>query len=114
MGKVKEINAHSTKCPSCGNNMTFSPDDKTLLCKTCNNKSEIKSKKTILKHNVLNNNLTSNNGDDWAKENKEMDCPNCGAGVLLPNYQMTATCPYCDTSLAKFLENPRTAAFDAE
>ena len=100
MARTKKIEAHSIKCDACGDNMVFSPDKNALYCSSCHSTKEILSNRDIQKHDVLTlGEISNEKGEAWAKEEKGMKCPNCGSNVILHNYQMSATCPYCDTSL---------------
>lgn len=95
----KQISSHSHKCASCGDDMRFNPEKCDLICPSCKCERAIKHNTNFTKHPYDKNaNLTDKN-DEWAKDNKIMKCPNCGASVLLAKYEVTATCPYCTTPL---------------
>ena len=94
----KKIKASTSNCTSCGDNMMFNPDTDSLFCPSCKSVKEIKSTTTIAKHDVEDSNTFTNN-TEWLKQKRAMQCPNCGASVMLNNYEVTQKCPYCDTSL---------------
>ena len=98
--KAKKVEAYSTKCSSCGDNMIFSPDAKALVCHSCSQKKAIDVDANVDSHPVLVNEETVKiKNSEWASSQKNMNCPNCGAIVSLPSYDTTATCPYCESHL---------------
>ena len=96
----KKITALTKKCSSCGFDMVFDPDKKSLFCVSCHNKQDIVSKPGLNKHNLnTEDTLLNHENQEWAQEMKTMQCPNCGAHSVLQNFNTSATCPYCNTSL---------------
>ncbi|MBQ8908731.1 MAG: hypothetical protein IJY90_00360 [Clostridia bacterium] len=95
----KKISATFTKCPSCGDDMVFNPDGQCLSCPSCQNIEIIHSKTQYAKHDFDLENPSMDANEKWAQDEKIMKCKNCGASVVLQGYQVSANCPYCDTSL---------------
>ncbi len=96
----KKIKASTSNCSGCGDNMVYNPETESLFCPSCKSAKKVVSKSGMPKHNVDDNSeLLTNKNQDWSKQNKSMECPNCGAHVVLNNFQVTSHCPYCDTSL---------------
>lgn len=99
------IKAIANKCSGCGNDMVFNPDFGCIVCPACSNKKEIISSSSIKKHDLNKANSTTNNNAEWASQIKSMSCPNCGAKIILNNYQASSKCPYCTSSLIASMEN---------
>ena len=98
MNKNK-LSARSCKCEGCGDDMIFSPADGMLYCPSCASKKEIKTPNEYSKHPMNEFVDGADDNKKWAEQQKSMDCPNCGAEVVLGNYQVAARCPYCSSEL---------------
>ncbi len=110
----KKIKALTSNCAGCGDNMVFNPEVDMLFCPSCKSTKPIKSVAGIPKHDFEEKNLNaSNKNEEWLKTNNSMECPNCGAHVVLHNYQVTSNCPYCDTSLIASKDNSSALQPDA-
>lgn len=75
---MKEILAE-TKCPGCGQELTFNPTTQTSVCKYCG--------KSIL----------INPGMGIDEEDNVSDCPNCGARMEFDISSQKAKCLYCNS-----------------
>lgn len=95
----KKLKTNVGKCQTCGGNRLFNPDSQTLDCPSCKSKTPIDSEKGLFKHELDKSNKLTHHKNDSAKEIRSMQCPNCGACVVLLDYQTSAVCPYCDTSM---------------
>lgn len=96
-GKVK---ATLSKCSGCGDDMIFNPDSDCLFCVSCKSQKQIKSQLGLPKHDIKEQDiLSSHKNSEWLNHSKSMHCPNCGAQVLLQQFQTSANCPYCNTDL---------------
>lgn len=95
----KKIKALSNQCVGCGDNLIYNPETASLFCPSCKQTKKITTKSGMPKHDVKSSLNNSNKNKDWAETNKYMECPSCGASVILKNFQVTSACPYCDTSL---------------
>ena len=101
----KAIKALSNKCSGCGDDMIFNPDLNCVECPSCKNQNKIESLSTIKKHAVENNNALLDKNTEWLSENREMQCPNCGALVVLNKSQVASSCHYCGSDLIASMEN---------
>ena len=97
--KIKYVGASSNKCDGCGSNLIYNPDLKCLHCPSCKKNKAIKTSGAYLFHDFNINAPEIDANEDWKNENKAMKCSNCGATVVLKDYEISSTCPYCDTSL---------------
>lgn len=100
----KEVKALSNKCDGCGYDLVFNPDTNSVVCSSCNKEIAIKTNKDYLKHDVDNKETLKDKNTEWANQNKAMNCPSCGAQVILNKFQAASTCPYCNSELVVSLE----------
>ena len=96
---ASKIKAMANKCSGCGDNLEFNPDASCLSCPSCKNMVNINSTLGMPKHKLNEEKLSSHKNNSWASLVKSMQCPNCGAKVVLQTYETSASCPYCATSL---------------
>ena len=98
--KEKKIESNQFKCKGCGGNLIYSPDSKDLLCPKCSNHYKIEKTKTFVRHPLDKTKAIKDvEYKEFIAENKIFRCNNCGANVILNNYEITKDCPYCNTSL---------------
>ena len=95
----KKVGHVTNSCSGCGDNMIFSPESQSLFCPSCKKTKEIVSNTNISKYDVTSAENAADKNLVWMETSKSMQCPNCGARVVLSNYQTSSSCPYCDTSL---------------
>ncbi len=96
-GEVPEIENETAveKCPSCGANMTFSPEKGSLVCPFCGTEKQIFSK-TAEELDFRNIMLSGNNS--WGNETHVFRCENCGAKEVLDKSEIATSCSFCGTS----------------
>ena len=110
----KKIKAIISNCSGCGDTMIYNPEINMLFCPSCKSSKKIKSNLGMPKHDVNSKDeKLLNKNQEWIKNIHEMECPNCGAHVMLNNYQVTTNCPYCDTSLIASKNNSSALHPDA-
>ena len=80
------------KCPSCGNDMKFSPETQTLRCDHCGTERTFEKDEFLIERN-LQEMLSIN--DSWSKEAIVFRCDNCGAKEVLNRSEIAVRCPYC-------------------
>ena len=79
--------------------MIFNPDKGALWCPSCQSEKAISSEGKYKKHSYVAGQHTEEDSQQWAQEIKAMKCPNCGAHVILQDYTVSGSCPYCSTGL---------------
>ncbi|MBR4998856.1 MAG: hypothetical protein IKY10_03150 [Clostridia bacterium] len=102
---ANRIKALANKCSGCGCDMVFNADSQCVTCPSCNKSKAIKSLSSIQKHDVAKKVELTDKNTSWATQAKNMACPNCGAKVLLNNYQASSKCPYCTTDLIASIDD---------
>lgn len=96
MAKIKN---DVLKCSKCGGNLAFYPEGKCLKCVDCNNTTDIVCDKSYTKKNLDEADKMIVASKEWATEVKSMNCPNCGAMVVLSKFDLASVCPYCNTPM---------------
>lgn len=92
----RRVGTETEKCPSCGSNMVFDPENGCLSCPHCGTKVEFQKDETAQEID-----LSSAFGKDrqWnADEAVVFSCDNCGAKVVLKAGQTAKICPFCGTA----------------
>lgn len=83
-------------CASCGGRVEFSPDDSNLKCVKCGNIYPIEKNQAITKHEVKGD---SQQGiKKWLSLNKAYKCGNCGAEVIMGDFDISNVCQYCNAT----------------
>ena len=96
----QKIESEQGKCKTCGSNLYFCPATQDLACEKCGNHYEIKNDGIIETHDLHENRADKKaEHDEYVSKNKAFKCPNCGANVILNQYEISNNCPYCGTSL---------------
>lgn len=93
-------------CENCGGGLIYSPSDKGLLCKSCNQvtKIDIGEFKT-LEHDFLE--ALEKGSEIDINENSNLDevsCTNCGAVLVFESGIYSGKCLYCGSELVKTQE----------
>ena len=102
------------KCLTCGENVTFNPDNQTLDCPACSTQNKIDSRKGLFKHSLdETTKLTNHKNLDLANKSQSMQCINCGASIIMFGYQSSGTCPYCNTNMIAKADNISALAPDS-
>ena len=83
-----------TKCPACGANMVFDPEDGCLYCEHCGTKQAIKERGS--EEMAFERLLQENN--NWSDETHVFRCENCGAKEVLDKREIAKQCPFCGTT----------------
>lgn len=95
----KKLKTNVGKCETCGSNKLFNPESQSLDCPSCRSQTKINSEKGLFKHDLDNSNNLTHHKNETAKGMRSMQCQNCGACVVLLDYQTSAVCPYCNTNM---------------
>ena len=95
----KKIISIQNKCASCGGNLIFCPSSQDLFCPKCASHYEIVNDGEISLHDLTKNEQKDENYKNFVSQNKMFKCPNCGAGVILNQYEISKKCPYCEADL---------------
>ncbi|MBE7073987.1 MAG: hypothetical protein E7379_02740 [Clostridiales bacterium] len=95
----KKLELLFSKCSSCGDDMHFDADGQCLTCPSCKSKKEITKTTTYQKHQLNDDVLLNHNNENLLLLKKELNCLNCGALISVEGYDISAHCPYCNTSM---------------
>ena len=102
----KKLKSNIEKCQACGSNLTFNPDVQGLCCLSCKSQTPVNVEKGLIKHDVdSSNELNKHKNEAMLNQTHTMQCSNCGAQVVLVDYQTSASCPYCNTNMVASKEN---------
>ncbi len=83
-----------TKCPACGANMVFLPEEGCLYCEHCGTKQQIEANSS----EELDLALLLKENNTWAGETHVFRCENCGAKEILDKAEFARTCSFCGTT----------------
>ena len=97
MQNKKESQSILVKCQNCGSNMKYSIEKKGIVCESCRSlvniiDTNLTHKKSIEDGKILDAERKKANNENYFK------CENCGADITLSSYEISANCPYCDSS----------------
>lgn len=95
----KKLELLFSKCESCGDDMIFDAEGQCLLCPSCKMQKAISKTVTYAKHTMDSSSLMHHSNNDWLLINKTLNCTNCGAEITVNGFDITAWCPYCNTSM---------------
>ena len=95
-----ELKSQQYNCKNCGSVLLFDPNTKSLMCDKCNSHFEMQITKNFKRHQYQENFEESKTRDEWINDNKVFKCKNCGGSIVANKYEMSNTCPYCNTNLA--------------
>ena len=79
------------KCPSCGANMIYSPENKCLYCEFCETKKEIGAGAS----QEISLNKLLEQGEAWSDETHVFTCENCGAKEVFAKGEFARSCSFC-------------------
>lgn len=90
-----QLQSIDAKCPTCGNNYKYSPEDASLKCEKCASLRKIEKTNETAKK-------TFDDVDDspiiaWKQQEKYIKCKSCGSTVELKNNEISIDCPYCES-----------------
>jgi len=92
---AKEKATDIEKCPSCGANLTFSPEKQLLKCDHCGTEVEIES---AVSEQQNFEKLFTKADSSWAKDTHIFRCNNCGAKEILEKKTIATNCSFCGTT----------------
>ncbi len=90
------------KCASCGAPLRFDPEESVLICDSCGNRQAIPAELqvgNITLDGIDFSALTQQVTDEHADALPVYHCVSCGAEVIVPEVQITTTCPYCANNI---------------
>ena len=82
------------KCPSCGAQMTFSPEKQALVCGHCGTEKEVDFSDDVRERSFEE----LFDSKPWNGEIKVVQCQNCGAKEVLDKNEISTKCPFCGSS----------------
>ena len=101
---TKKLKARSGKCENCGGIIVFNPKNQCLCCDSCGTIREFEKKKNVVKHNI-DDKIEDKEYAKWVKQTKFINCENCGANIVLGQYEISKECPYCGSKYVSQIEN---------
>lgn len=84
------------KCPSCGANMTYEPENKQLKCDYCGATKKIEHDTNVVERDF------SELFEHFYEEGdsvRSICCENCGATEIVRDNTLSMKCPFCDSPL---------------
>ena len=84
------------KCPSCGANIEFDPDNDSLSCPYCGFSKQIERNTNVVERDFADFETHVYNSNDCVKT---ISCQNCGATEILIQDTVATKCPFCDSPL---------------
>lgn len=82
------------KCPSCGAQMTFSPEKQALVCDHCGTVKEVDFSDDVRERSFEE----LFNSKPWEGDIKVVRCQNCGAKEVLDKNEISTRCPFCGST----------------
>ena len=101
--KEIKIKGNNDKCKSCGAEMRFAPQYQNLFCPSCGSVHQFAKSKEIANH-LVSEKLRSNKHREWLKNNKFLQCDNCGAKMGLGKNELSTICPYCGSDFVSEMQ----------
>ena len=95
----KKVLSMQNKCDGCGANLVFDPKSQDLFCDRCETHYPIIDDGQTVLHDLTQSVQKDKKYDDFVSQNKMFKCPNCGASVMLNQYEISKKCPYCEAGL---------------
>ncbi len=92
---AEEKSTSVAKCPNCGANTTFSPEEQTLKCEHCG--TVINFDQSERAEEISLENMMAEAGG-WDDETHVFQCNNCGAKEILQKNEIAKECSYCGTT----------------
>jgi len=97
--KEVKLNNGNYNCKNCGSILRFNPNTQSIECDKCKFTYPLEYQKTFTRHIYNPNTANSTERNEWIADNKVFSCDNCGSHIIANKYEMSLTCPYCDTHL---------------
>ncbi|NLZ85216.1 MAG: hypothetical protein GX919_05790 [Acholeplasmataceae bacterium] len=83
------------KCPGCGANLTFEPEQEELTCQYCDYHVRLKGTSSQQEFDFFGAEDVKNT---WNNEMKILHCQNCGANNVVEKKIISYECPFCGTA----------------
>ncbi len=94
--ETPERKNHSFPCESCGNRMTYSPEEGALVCSYCKSKKAIEAPTVVAPEYLYDPTSESASAPPWDEEGDvTLVCPSCGAETVSDADDVTVTCAFC-------------------
>jgi Zn finger protein HypA/HybF involved in hydrogenase expression len=93
--------AQRFKCPTCGGQMTYSPEGMVLACDYCDSRQKLAISQTSIEEIPEENfllALATSKGHLKSVQTRLFTCQRCGAAYFFTPTQLSGICPYCDTA----------------
>lgn len=94
MKKQTKIDVVNDKCQNCGGIIKFSPKHQNLYCDTCKTIFPFEKQQKIIKHDISEKH-DNEEYNKWVNQSKFVSCTNCGAKLIMGQYEISKTCQYC-------------------
>lgn len=92
---MENVKTNILKCPSCGANLVYDPENCGLVCSHCGHKEKIENKIFNDEQLLKNAKIIPN---DWQEETRVFKCSNCGASTVFEDNELSKVCPFCSSS----------------
>lgn len=93
--RAEEKDTEVYKCPSCGANLEFDPDEQILKCDHCGHRQAFEASHIVQLVDFMTGERPKNT---WGDETKVYRCNNCGSTEILSATEIAKTCPFCGTT----------------
>ncbi|MDR0395273.1 MAG: TFIIB-type zinc ribbon-containing protein [Tannerella sp.] len=97
---IESVDTIRSKCPSCGGELVYSPEDEQLICLYCGTKVPL---------DLTPVEIEEHDFDEWSKHPEMQDkaetlvaevaCGQCGAHTTFPENTTSYTCAFCGTPI---------------
>ena len=94
---IERLSAVSAKCPTCGSNITYQPEVKGMMCRSCGNIYDAETMEVLGsfgaggEHDYVGEQDIS----EADKRRHEIVCNSCGAELIADENTMSTMCPFC-------------------
>ncbi len=95
-GQPIEEGTDTAKCPACGAEMVFSPEEQQLSCPYCGCVEQIDFNKTSSE--IALERIFTQKNNEWGEETHVFRCNNCGAKEVIDSTEIAKECPFCGTT----------------
>lgn len=87
------LDSSTYKCKSCGNFLSYNPDENKLYCEHCQSLFDLQKVNKAVEIPYDHNSEIGY--EDWGCE-KNLKCTSCGAVTTLNSFETTINCPFCN------------------
>jgi DNA-directed RNA polymerase subunit RPC12/RpoP len=95
MGEKNNVNGAEFLCPECGGQLTFNPNDSTIVCSYCGFKEDVVGDATNVEYDFENAELDEEN---WTDETIVYRCHSCDAENVVSKNDICNICPFCGSN----------------